>query len=68
MRVLLPLLLLAPLLAMLPAVAATLCAPDILGPDLVLRICVDPGHPDCLVYADRWGHEGEYQGRSCMVP
>ncbi|HWH08064.1 MAG TPA: hypothetical protein VNX21_02625 [Candidatus Thermoplasmatota archaeon] len=67
---LLTLLLAAPLLAAAPAAAlpAEVCFLEILGPDLLVRYCADPANPRCLVYADRWGHEGEYLGRTCVVP
>lgn len=47
---------------------APVCFLEIVGPDLVLRSCLDPSDPDCLVYTERWGKEGEYLGKSCVFP
>lgn len=51
-----------------PTAAWPYCFVEIVGPDLVLRSCLDPGDPDCLVYTERWGKEGEYMGKSCSFP
>lgn len=71
MRALPALLLLVPLVAAAPPAAAlptAFCFFEVLGPDLHVKYCADPADPKCLVYADRWGKEGEYQGRTCIVP
>ena len=71
MRALLVLLLLLPLAVATPpaaALPAEACFFEILGPDVHVKYCADPANPKCLVYADRWGKEGEYLGRTCLVP
>jgi hypothetical protein len=47
---------------------APFCFLEIVGPDLILRSCLDPANPDCLVYTERWGKEGEYMGKTCTFP
>lgn len=64
-RLALVLLLVLPVAAPLPAEA---CFFEILGPDVHVKYCADPANLKCLVYADRWGKEGEYLGRTCLVP
>lgn len=63
------LLLPVPLLGAAPAAAAApVCPVEIVGPDAIVRACVDPSRPGCPVYTERWGKEGEPMGEACVLP